>query len=322
MQSSGRRVATRGVAAVLAGLTGLAVVALGLGCARGGSAPPPPDPDGARAFAHLEAQVAFGPRVPGSAAASRCRRYLVEQLSRHTDHVGVQSFRIQDPYGPDSLQLENVVANFFSDRPRRVLLLAHYDSRPRADRDSGAARDQPLPGANDGASGAAVLLEVAEILGSWDPRLGVDLLFVDGEDYGKEGDTEHYLLGSRHFAATMGAYRPEAVVLLDMVGERGLRIPMEGYSLRESPGWTRFVFAVAESLGERAFVAQPGPAVVDDHIPFLQHGIPALDLIDIDDPVWHTLRDTPDHCAPESLKSVARVLVHALWQLGQTDRRP
>jgi hypothetical protein len=308
-------VAVRGAAGVL-------VLWLGFGCARGGSVPPPPDPDAARAFAHLEAQVAFGPRVPGSPAAIRCRRYLAEQLAGHTDHVGVQSFRVKDPYGPDSLQLENVVANFFTDRPRRVLLCAHYDSRPRADRDTGAAREQPVPGANDGASGAAVLLEVAEILGSWDPRLGVDLLFLDGEDYGQEGDTEHYLLGSRHFAATMGAYRPEAVMLLDMVGERDVKIPMEGYSLREAPGWTRFVFAVAESLGERAFLATPGPAIVDDHIPFLQHGIPALDLIDIEYPAWHTVRDTPDQCSPASLNSVARVLLHTLWHLGRSDRLP
>lgn len=282
-------------------------------CAR---VPPPPEPSGERAFRHLEAQVAFGARVPGSAAMLRCRAYLLAELSHHTEHVRAQAFRIADPYGPDSLHLVNLLAHFHPQRPDRVLVAAHYDSRPRADEDSGAARELPVPGANDGASGAAVLLELATALAAWDPAIGVDLVFFDGEDYGARGDLDYYLLGSRHFARTMGAYRPRAVLLLDMVGDRDLRIPMEGYSSAAAPDLVRLVFAVAESLQAPGFVAVPGDTVYDDHVPFLQRGIPAIDLIDFDYPPWHTTGDLPHECSPASLESVARVVLHVLWRLG------
>ena len=286
----------------------------------GSSAPPPtppPAPDGARAFQHLEAQVACGPRVPGTPAAACCRRYILAHLERRAEKLGLQEFRLADPYGTDSLQLVNILAHFHPERPARVLLAAHYDSRPRADRDSGAAQSLPVPGANDGASGVAVLLEVAEALGSWDPGVGVDLVFFDGEDYGKEGEVQHYLLGSRHFAATMGAYRPRAMLLLDMVGDADLHIRMEENSLRAAPALTRLVFAVAESLGAKSFVSAPGPAVYDDHMHFLLQRIPAVDLIDLDYPAWHTTRDLPAACSPASLEEVARVVLHVLQRLGR-----
>lgn len=287
-------------------------------CTRCTRVPAPPEPDGVRAFTHLRAQVDFGPRVPGTPAASRCRQYLLKQLGRHSDRAGVQPFRIADPYGADSLDMANVLAHFDPERAERMLLAAHYDSRPRADRDTGLARGFPIPGANDGASGVAVLLEVAEALGSWDPGIGVDIVFFDGEDYGVEGDHAHYLLGSRHFAATMGAYRPRGVLLLDMVGDGELRILKEGNSARAAPELTALVFAVAESLGARGFVAEPGIPVYDDHVPFLERGIPAVDLIDFDYPAWHTLDDLPERCAPESLEVVARVVLHVLWRLGRS----
>ena len=284
--------------------------------------PPPPAPDGARAFAHLERQVAFGPRLPGSAAAAECRAYFLEQLRLYTSHTGEQRFVVANPYGTDSLRLVNVLAHFHPERAVRVLFGAHYDSRPWADQDSVGRRDQPVPGANDGASGAAVLLEVAAALAVWDPGIGVDLVFFDGEDYGREGDLDYYLLGSKHFVATMGAYRPRAFLLVDMVGERDLDIPMEALSLQLAPELTRLVFAVAESLRAPGFRAAPGRPVTDDHVPFLRAGIPAVDLIDLDYPEWHTTRDLPDRCAPASLESVARVLLGTLHRLGASPASP
>ncbi len=263
------------------------------------------------------AQVEFGPRTPGSVASQRCREYLFEQLAPLTGHVGTQRFVLRDPYGPDSLRMVNVLAHFQPQRSTRVLLGAHYDSRPRADRDCGAARDRAVPGANDGASGVAVLLEVARALATWDPGVGVDLVFFDGEDYGMEDDHEYYLLGSRHFVQTMGAYRPRAMLLLDMVGDADLRIPMEEYSRQEAPELTDLVFAVAESLQAPGFVREDGPAVFDDHVPFLARGIPAVDLIDFEYPAWHTVADLPDRCSPASLESVARVVLNTLHRLGR-----
>ena len=200
-----------------------------------------------------------------------------------------------------------------------MLLGAHYDSRPWADRDTGAARELPVPGANDGASGVAVLLEVAELLAQWDPGIGVDLVFFDGEDYGKEDDLGFYLLGSRHFVRSMGGYRPQAMLLLDMVGDADLRIPMEGNSLQAAPGLTSLVFAVADSLGVTQFDPVPGPAILDDHVPFLRERIPAVDLIDFEYPPWHTTADLPEACSPQSLEAVALVVLHVLARLAASE---
>lgn len=300
------------------GLALLAVLAAA-GCRATPTPAPPPEPDGQRAFADLVAQVDCGPRVPGTPAWRCGQEHILHELRRSAGRVATQAFTLPDPYAPDSLQLLNLLGHFHPERPRRVLLGAHYDSRPRADQDSGAARDLPVPGANDGASGVAVLLEVARSLSVWDPGVGVDLVFFDGEDYGKEGDHAHYLLGSRHFVRTMGAYRPIAMFLVDMVGERGARIPMEANSWVAARDLTQLVFAVADSLQVRTLVAEPGPAVLDDHVPFLQAGIPAVDLIDIEYPEWHTLRDLPDRCAPEPLADVCRVLLHTLARLGRAE---
>jgi len=294
----------------------VAAILCAASCTR--NVPPPPPPDGSRAFAHLVAQVAFGPRVPASPGIAKCRQYLVEQLSQYTDHVRAQRFVRPDPYGSDSLRLVNVLAHFYRERAGRVLLAAHYDTRPRADQDTGAARELPVPGANDAASGVAVLLEVARALSTWDPGIGVDLVFFDGEDYGKEGDPDQYLLGSRYFTQTIGAYRPRAMILLDMVGDADLRIPMEEYSRTRSPRLTDLVFAIADSLRAPGFVRADGPGVFDDHVPFLALGIPAVDLIDFDYPAWHTTADLPDQCSAASLESVANVVLHVLHRLGRS----
>ncbi len=297
----------------------LALLCAGITSACSGSPKAPPAADGERAFRHLEAQVACGPRVPGSAASASCREYFLAHLSGRAHRVGLQQWRMPDPYGADTLNLVNLLAHFHPDRAQRVLLAAHYDSRPWADRDTGAARELPVPGANDGGSGAAILLEIAAALAVWDPGIGVDLVFFDGEDYGKEGDIEQYLLGSRHFVDTMGGYRPRAMLLLDMVGDTNLRIPMEGNSLRSAPALTQLVFAVAESLGAVGFVQSPGPPVIDDHVPFLRAGIEAVDLIDMDYPEWHTTRDLPTACSSGSLQTVTEVVLHVLQRLGRRE---
>jgi len=295
---------------------GFTLAALVLGCG-GTPGPPPPEPDAARAFADIVAQVECGPRTPGSPGAACCREYIRAQLQPLAARIAEQAFTIADPYGGDSLRLVNVQANFHPERPIRVLLAAHYDTRPRADRDTGLAREQPIPGANDGGSGVAVLLEIGRALAGWDPGIGVDLVFFDGEDYGREGDLDHYLLGSRHFVRTMGAYRPRAMILLDMVGDADLRIPIEGNSQRGAPWLVDLVYGVAESLGVTQLPRTAGRALYDDHVPFLQARIPAIDLIDFDYPAWHTLADTPERCSPESLRQVARVVLHTLPRLRQ-----
>ncbi len=268
------------------------------------------------AFDLLKAQVELGPRNPGSKGHAACLEWMRRLLEESGARVELHPFTVKDPYGKGMLHLTNLRASFLPDAKRRVALAAHWDTRPRADRQPGGAVDQPIPGANDGASGVAVLLQIARMLGRHRPaELGVDLLFFDGEDYGREGDTGYYLLGSRRFVHDFPSYRPQALILVDMVGGRDLTIPMEGNSLRYANDLTLTIFSRAAQMGLPAFTAEPGPTLLDDHVPFLSMGIPACDLIDFDYPQWHTLQDDVPACSPKSLGQLGSLL----WALLQED---
>lgn len=273
-----------------------------------GPVPPAVAFDQEAAWEYLVEQVSFGPRAPGTEGHEACLDWLIESLRARADRVEPHTFVLEDPYGEGSLRLTNVKASFRPEAPVRVAFAAHWDTRPRADREDPPS-DQPILGANDGASGVAVLMALADVLRDDPPPFGVDLLFFDGEDYGREGDLDNYLLGSMRFVEDFPGYRPAALVLLDMVGKKNLRIPMEMQSLRQNPTLVRVVFNRALALGLDAFDPVPGRPVHDDHVPFLRRGIPAVNLIDLDYPAWHTLQDTPDQCDPDSLGQVGRLLV-------------
>jgi len=273
----------------------------------------PPSFDGESAFGFLQEQCDIGPRYPGSPGHAAIRRYLTDTLAAFGANVSVQPFEAVISTG-DTLHLVNVIANFRANARRRILLGAHYDTRPRADRERDPAlRVKPIPGANDGASGVAVLLEIARLLGASKPSVGVDIVFFDGEDYGEEGNEQDYLLGSRRFVAGLRGYRPIAVVVVDMVGERDSQLPMEGFSAAASAALCREIYGIAATLGVENFVASQGPSIMDDHLPFIQAGLSAIDIIDFDYPYWHTLDDTPDKCSSASLAAVGNVLVHFIW---------
>jgi glutaminyl-peptide cyclotransferase len=231
-------------------------------------------------------------------------------------------FTAADPLGEGEMEICNIVVSAGPPGGERLWLGAHYDTRPVADEDPDPARrGEPILGANDGASGVAVLLHLIELFGAAPPPQGVDLIFFDGEDSGRPGDAWTYCLGSQQLARTwqdfgnpLAAGRPRGLVLLDMVGETDLRIPMERYSLAHAPEWTKAVFARAAALGLGAFVEEPGRAVIDDHVPFLTAGIPAVDLIDFDFPAWHTTRDTPAVCSSASLAQVGRLVVDLAYR--------
>ncbi len=159
----------------------------------------------------------------------------------------------------------------------------------------------------------AVLLEIARVLGEHPPPIGVDIVFFDGEDYGEEGIPQDYILGSTYFANNLRGYRPSAVVIVDMIGERNTEIPIEGYSRAASPELVDEIYSIAEKMDAGSFRREDGPAIIDDHFPFIQVGIPAVDLIDFDYAYWHTLEDTPDKCSPGSLGDVGKVLLSLLW---------
>jgi len=278
-----------------------------------------PEFDGKDAFAFLLRQTSFGPRNPGSAGHSNCLEYLGTTLRGFADNVKLQDF-VRQGYDGEHLQLTNIIASFRPGMTSRILLCAHWDTRPRAEHDQNKSlRNQPIIGANDGASAVAVLLEIASLLKNAPPPIGVDIILFDGEDYGKEGDTDMYLLGSRYFASNLErGYTPRFGILLDMVGDSFLEIPREGNSMRFAPDIMNLVWNKARELGVTQFLDAPGEEVMDDHLPLNQAGIKTIDLIDFDYPdqtnrYWHTHQDVPDHCSAESLEAVGVVITNVLF---------
>jgi glutaminyl-peptide cyclotransferase len=272
--------------------------------------------DGARAQARVVHQVGAGPRVPGTGAHARILDWLVSELVRLGGRVERQGFTDSTCGRP--LALTNVIAHFGPESARRargasdILLCAHWDSRPQADEDPDPALARlPVPGANDGASGVAVLLEVAELMSRRPPKVAVDLVFFDGEDQGAAGAPGEFCLGARHYAASLaGTGRPRAAFLFDMVGDRDLRIHPEMQSAERAANLVALVLEGARATGARAFQSEPLYAITDDHVPLLEAGVPAVDIIDFDYPAWHTHRDLPDQTSAASLAEVARV---AAW---------
>jgi len=279
----------------------------------------PPVFDGARAYDLLVRQCNLGPRNPGSSGHRAALGFLTSELRRWADSVETDAFTYRDAKVDTVVSLTNIKGVFNAGATERILLCAHWDTRPYADQDPDPAkRSQPILGANDGASGVAVLLEVARVLRQIPPVKGVDIVFFDGEDYGRGigGDVSDYFLGARRFAAVnRGKYAPRLGILLDMIGDRDLTIYYEGYSNRTYPDHVARVWQAAASLGYKQFVPQEKYFIQDDHIPLMEAGIPAIDLIDFDYPPWHTLADTPDKCGPQGLKAVGDVVLKVVYEL-------
>jgi len=279
-------------------------------------APQAPPFDGQTAYDELLKQCSFGPRNPGGNGHRACGEYLQSRLRESVDQVEVQRFWHRDPRANpgDFLEFTNYIGIVNPKEERRVLLAAHWDTRPRADRDPDSAnREKPILGANDGASGVAVLLQLAKMFKKQRPKVGVDIVFFDGEDFGREGELNEYFLGSQFFAGKLGSYRPEYGILLDMIGDRDLAIPLESNSLRAAPQVMEKIWKAARLLRVEAFRQERGMAIADDHLPLLAAGIPMVDLIDFDYSFWHTLKDTPEATSPGSLAAVGRVVAQVVY---------
>jgi len=269
--------------------------------------------DGARAHARVVHQVEAGPRIPGTRGHATVLAWLKSELSR----LGA---RVEEQVIPDSslgrpLELHNVIAHFGPASDRRIMLCAHWDSRPWCDEDSDSTyRNEPVPGANDGGSGVAVLLEVAELMSRRAPPSAVDLVFFDGEDLGNAGHPEQYSLGARAFARSFVGdhpqWKPTAAFLFDMVGDRTLDIYPEAQSRERAANLVDIVLDGARATSAIHFHPETRYTVIDDHVPLLEAGVPTVDIIDFDYPAWHTHRDLPGQVSPASLAEVSRV---AAW---------
>lgn len=279
-----------------------------------------PEFDGAKAFGYLIAQTDFGPRNPGSSGHKKTLEYLKANLEVFADSLILQSFSYLDSSTGNEYELTNIIASFNISNPKRALLSAHWDTRPRSDRDlDPLKKDDPLLGANDGASGVAVLLELARIFNLEAPPIGVDIVLFDGEDFGEEGDLANYFLGSRYFSKNFDGQKPEWAINIDMVGDANLELPIERYSYERNKKLVNRVWGAAEFVGARQFKRRLGSYIDDDHTMLFEHaGIPAIDIIDFDYVqrgvnLWHTSLDTPDKCSPESLRAVGRTLIEMLY---------
>lgn len=250
-----------------------------------------------RAYRDLEYQLSLGPRTPGSDAHSKVIEWMQSELSKNGWEVDIQETTQNDQ------PVRNVIAKRGSGTPWTILG-AHFDSRMKADQDPDPSHhEDPVPGANDGASGVAVLMELARVLPA-DLDGQVWLAFFDAEDQGRLPDWD-WILGSRAMAASLTS-APEAVIIVDMIGDANLNIAKERNS---DPGITDEVWKIAARLGYgNVFLDQPGHNMLDDHTPFLEKGIRAIDIIDFDYPYWHTVSDTADKVSPQSLKIIGDVV--------------
>ncbi len=286
---------------------------------------PKPKFDGKRAFDELVKQVEFGPRICGYIGHEKTKEYLESRLKKYADLVSEQTFIYKDKH--DSTKIYNgvnIVASFnISEKvTKRILLCAHWDSRPFADQDPDSVkRILPVPAANDGASGVAVLLEMARLFSESKPNVGVDIVFFDLEDIGDENDSNNKIftgnpfgIGSEMFVKNNPNYIPEYGILLDMVGDKELSIPKEAYSVVRADNVVEKVWKAASVVGSNAFINQRGDGVIDDHIAFLKKSIPVIDLIQTPFPKsWHTTEDTPENCSYKSLQQVGNVLVEVIY---------
>ena len=267
--------------------------------------------DGATALTYVKTQLDFGPRIPNTDGARRCGDWIIAQMRAHADTVLVQSWTHTTVDGKQ-LALRNIVARWRPQATDRVLYVTHWDSRPVSDDDPDSSkRALPMPGANDGASGVALFVELADVLKRTPPNVGVDLLFVDGEDYGKfEPKEQDVLLGSKYFAAHLPTpdYRPLYGVLFDMIGQRDLQIYQEGNSVQRAPEVVTRVWQAAADMGySDVFIPRGRYTINDDHIPLLDAGLRVIDVIDYDYPVHHTTHDTFDQLSARSFQIVGDV---------------
>ena len=254
--------------------------------------------DSSRAYADVQTQVAFGPRMPGSAGHAQVREWMRAELESAGWQVEVhESERMGHP-------IYNIIAKLNAEPPQ-IILGAHYDTRFFADNDPDLTkRTEPVPGANDGASGVAVLLELARSLPKDTPPIW--LVFFDTEDNGRIEGWD-WILGSRAFTEEI-PINPRAVVIVDMIGDADLNIYLEKNS---NVAIRTEIWSMAASLGYGdVFINEEKFSMLDDHTPFLEKNIPAVDIIDFDYPYWHTTQDTPDKVSAESLHAVGDTLWH------------
>ena len=279
--------------------------------------------DGNSSFEWLEKQCEFGPRNPGSQGYYDCKEFFINNLMEYSDTVFTQNFTYTELQDKNTYDLTNIIAQFNVASEKHILLGAHWDTRPWADMDLNPSNHStPIVGANDGASGVAILLELAKTFETNPPPINITIVLFDGEDMGVEGVNNSWAKGSQYFAKNLPIQKPELGIIVDMIGDSNLQIPIERNSYRVAPDLITELWDLAKDLQLPAFQNRLGYDVYDDHIPLWETaGIPTIDLIDFNYPnkrinYWHTLNDIPQNCSSESLGQVGRLLTKYIYSLN------
>ncbi|MBQ3324616.1 MAG: M28 family peptidase [Muribaculaceae bacterium] len=281
------------------------------------------DFDGNNAYNLVKAQCDFGPRVPGTPAHSKCAEWLEQQLRDYCDSTIVQQAQVTT-FDGTTLNIKNLIGIINPDADNRILLLAHWDCRPWADNDPDPAKHkEPVMGANDAASGVAVLLELARVMNNKKPTVGVDILLTDAEDWGTNNMEESWALGTQYWAKHphVEGYSPRFGILLDMVGAKGAKFSKEIQSMQYAPSVVNEVWDMAQQSGYGSyFDNNAGGAITDDHIVVNQMGIKCIDIIDMRQggdtgffDGWHTTGDTLDKIDPTVLKVVGQTVANVIY---------
>lgn len=274
--------------------------------------------DGAKAMEYVRAQLAFGARVPGTAAHRQAGDWLVREFGARADTVIQQTWTHTTADGK-RLPMRNVLASFNPTATRRVLYVAHWDSRPISEKATDPSRRAlPVPGANDGASGVAILLALADVLKAKPSSIGVDILLVDGEDWGDFDTNTDVLIGSRYFAANLPNpdYNPEFGIVWDMVGKPNAQFLYESNSVRAAPEVIQRVWGTAAAIGHGAyFPTREYGAITDDHVPLIEVGMRVIDVIDLAFDHHHTPEDTEDKVSQQTLQVVGDVALAVLRRM-------
>jgi len=258
-----------------------------------------PNFDSNQAFTYLEKQCEFGPRNPGSAGHTDFSNYLKDFLSDLSGKLIIQEFVYTEP-------ITNIGA--------------HWDTRSFSDQDESVDNQSiPVLGANDGASGTAVLMELCNIFSVNNPKIGIDVIFFDAEDGGNPGQPNTFALGAKFFAENLPIIKPDFAIIVDMVGDKNLTIPIERISYSIAPDKVKEIWSLADDLSLRAFKKTIENEIYDDHVPLWEIAqIPAINIIDFQYPnmfynYWHTQSDTPNNCSPQSLGQVGTLLVNYIY---------
>ena len=291
-----------------------------VGCSSNSSEKNIPSFDENSAFQHLLDQCSFGPRNPGSEGHERFSEYLESYLLSLSPNVIVQEFSYLEHLTETQREGKNLIAQFNLESNERLLLGAHWDTRSLSDEDPDEEKKSlPVLGANDGASGTAVLMELASIFSQNTPPIGIDLVFFDAEDVGINGKPYTFAMGSEYFSKNLPIEKPKSAIIIDMIGDKYLKIPIERFSYRINPEMVKEIWSLANELDLNAFEYKVGYEIYDDHVPLWENAqIPAIDIIDFDYPNlfynhWHTQNDTPENCSPQSLQQVGTLLLNYVY---------